>query len=220
MFCDKLKLEEFNLKQAYFDKLKEEKEKRKRRRLLDRGFRPPLPAEEEGMEPPPDPEIEDDPEDFDKEGHERQVMKMIYDSSKGFIIDGSWRDIPEGAINQNLQDLLFESRRVPEIVIILKCKEQTTFQRLINHDEIKAQYDRDMEARANERARIRAEDRDKFIEGLQSIPENPDEEGKSPEEIEAEIAKWDEDRDAEEEAADENDPDKPNLEERLEKERE
>ena len=49
----------------------EKKEKRKRARLLNRGFRPPPPAEEEGMEPPADPEIEDDPEDFDREGHER-----------------------------------------------------------------------------------------------------------------------------------------------------
>lgn len=72
MLCDKLKVDELNLKQDYLNKLKEEKEQRKRKRLLDRGFRPPLPAEEEGMEPPPDPEIEDDnPEEFDQAGHER-----------------------------------------------------------------------------------------------------------------------------------------------------
>lgn len=34
------------------------------------------------------------------------------------------------------------------------------------------------------------------------------------------MKKWDEERDAEEEANDENDPDKPNLEEMLEKEKE
>ena len=50
------------------------------------------------MAPPPDPEIEEDPEDFDKEGHERQVMQMIFDSNKGYIIDGTWRDLPEGAV--------------------------------------------------------------------------------------------------------------------------
>lgn len=178
MLCDKFKLEEFNLKQEYLNKLKEEKEKRKRRRLLDRGFRPPLPPDEEGMEPPPDPEIEDDPEDFDREGHERQVMKMIYDSSKGYVIDGTWRDLPEGAISQSLQDLLFESRRVPEIVIILKCKEQNTFKRIINFDAIKQEYDRLMEARAAEKKRVREEDREKFIEGLKGDEE------KTPEDIE------------------------------------
>ena len=99
MLCEKYKLEEFNLKEEYLNKLKEEKEKRKRRRLLDRGFRPPQPAEEEGMEPPPDPEIEEDPEDFDRETHEREVMKIIYDNSKGYVIDGTWRDLPEGAVS-------------------------------------------------------------------------------------------------------------------------
>ena len=95
MLCEKFKLEEFNLKQEFLAKLKEEKDKRKRRRLLDRGFRPPLPAEEEGGPNPPDPEIEDDPEDFDKEAHEREVMKEIFDSSKGYVIDGTWADLPE-----------------------------------------------------------------------------------------------------------------------------
>ena len=174
------------------------------------------------MEPPPDPEIEEDPEDFDKEGHEREVMKRIFDSSKGYIIDGTWRDLPEGAVSQNLQDLLFESRRVPEIVIVLKCKEQTTFNRIIKYDAIKAEYERLMEARANERKRIREEERAKFLETLKPAEpvEGNEEEQKSPEEIEAEISKWDEERDAEEEAADENDPEKPNLEEMLEKDRE
>lgn len=102
MLCDKFKLNEFELKKEYLKRLKEEKDKRKRTRLLNRGFRPPAPAEEEGMEPPADPEIEDDPEDFDREGHERQVMKMIFDSSKGYIIDGSWRELPEGAVGQSL----------------------------------------------------------------------------------------------------------------------
>jgi hypothetical protein len=102
LLCEKFKLNDFELKKEYLNKLKEEKEKRKRARLLNRGFRPPLPAEEEGQEPPPDPEIEDDPEDFDKETHERQVMKAVLDASKGLIIDGCWRDLPEGAIGQSL----------------------------------------------------------------------------------------------------------------------
>lgn len=127
MLCEKFKLNEFELKKEYLKRLAEEKDKRKRSRLLNRGFRPPLPPEEEGMESPPDPEIEDDPEDFDREGHEREVMKQIFDASKGYVIDGCWRDLPENAVSQNLQDLLFESRRVPEIVVILKCKESSTF---------------------------------------------------------------------------------------------
>lgn len=136
MICDKFKLEEFELKKNFLAKLKEEKEKRKRQRLLNRGFRPPPPAEEEGMEPPADPEIEDDPEDFDKKAHEVQVMKAIFDSSKGYVIDGTWRELPEGAIESSLTELLFESRRVPEIVVVLKCKEAATFDRVIDRTKV------------------------------------------------------------------------------------
>lgn len=81
MLCDKYKLTDFNLQQEFLEKLKEEKDKRKRQRLLDRGFKPPQPVEEEGEEPPVDPEIEEDPEDFDKEAHEKEVMKSILNSN-------------------------------------------------------------------------------------------------------------------------------------------
>jgi hypothetical protein len=141
-------------------------------------------------------------------------MKMIFDASKGLVIDGSWRDIPEGAIGQNLADLLFESRRVPEIVVILKCKEQTTFQRLIKTEEIKAEYNRLMELRAKERARVREEERQKRHAELKA------EEEKTPEDVAEAMAKWEEEQDAAEEAADEGDPDKPDLEAMLEKQRE
>jgi hypothetical protein len=97
MLCEKFKLNEFELKKNYLAKLDEEKEKRKRRRLLDRGFGKPAEPDEDGNIPP-DPEIEDDPEDFEKEAHEREVMKLIYDNQKGYVIDGCWRDLPEGRI--------------------------------------------------------------------------------------------------------------------------
>jgi len=62
--------------------MKTKKLERKRARLLNRGYRPPAPVEEEGAEPEPDPEIEDEPEDFDKTGHEKQLMQLIIDSEK------------------------------------------------------------------------------------------------------------------------------------------
>mmetsp|Transcript_9737 Transcript_9737/g.9478 ORF Transcript_9737/g.9478 Transcript_9737/m.9478 type:complete len:100 (-) Transcript_9737:128-427(-) len=98
MLCDKFKLEELNLKEEFLKKLASEKDIRRRRRLLDRGFKPREAPEEEGMEPPPDPEIENDPEDFDLPTHERDVLKMILDSSKGLVIDGTWSDLPEEAV--------------------------------------------------------------------------------------------------------------------------
>lgn len=167
MLSDKFKLPELNLREAYLSKLKEEKEIRKRRRLLDRGFRPSQPADEDTGEVPVDPEIEEDPEDFERETHEREVMKMIYDNAQGYIIDSTWRDLPEGAVAQNLQDLLFESRRVPEAVIIIKCKEKATFDRIINRTAIKAAFDRLMEVREAEKKRIRDEERKAFRDNLE-----------------------------------------------------
>ena len=48
-------------------------EQRKRLRLLQRGFKAPPPVEQ-GEEPEPDAEIEDDPEEFDRTEHERELM--------------------------------------------------------------------------------------------------------------------------------------------------
>lgn len=160
------------MKESYLAKLKEEKEKRKRRRLLDRGFRPPQPPDEEGGDPPPDPEIEEDPDDFDRETHEREVMKMIYDNSKGYIIDGTWRDLPEGAVQQPLQDLLFGSRRVPEVVVVLKCKEKATFDRLINREAIRAEFNRLMENREAEKKRLRDADRETYLQEVTEAVQN------------------------------------------------
>ena len=50
--------------------MKTEKDKRKRLRLLNRGFKA-IPPPEEGEEQQIDEEIENDPEDFDKEAHEK-----------------------------------------------------------------------------------------------------------------------------------------------------
>ena len=163
MLCDRYKLESFNLKDEFLKKLKSEKEIRKRRRLLDRGFRPPLPAEEEGEAPPPDPEIEDDPEDFDKEGHEREILRMILDANKGLIIDGTWNGFPEETVlavdGAGFANLLIEARVAPELVVILKCKEGPAFDRLIDSKAIKEEFNRLMKERAEAKQKRREEDR-------------------------------------------------------------
>ena len=73
-----------------------------------------------------------------------------------------------------------------------------------------------MEKRAADRLEERIKARGEFLATL----EGEGNEEKTEEDKQAEIAKWDEDRDAEEETAEENDPEKPNLEEMLEKDRE
>ena len=134
MICDKYKLEELYLRDEYMKNWETEKEKRRRRRLLDRGFRPPQPVEEEGEEAPVDPEIEDEPDDFDKEAHERDLMRMTLSSDKGLVLDGCWRDIPEEKVQTALPELMTESKRLPEILVILSCKADATFSRKIDHD--------------------------------------------------------------------------------------
>jgi hypothetical protein len=53
--------------------MKTKKEQRKRLRLIQRGFIAPPPVEQ-GEELEPDAEIEDDPEEFDRTEHERELM--------------------------------------------------------------------------------------------------------------------------------------------------
>lgn len=116
---------------------------------------------------------------------------MLYDNQKGYVIDGNWRDLPEGAIaHPNLHELLFESRRVPEVVIIMKCKEKATFDRCIDRQTIREAFDKLIEAREAEKAKVRAELRAEYEKTLRPQPnedgtmeEIPEEEIKSEEEI-------------------------------------
>lgn len=216
--CEKFKLDEFMLKQEFVKKQNEEKQKRKRARLLNKGFAPPSGFDEETGKPIPDPDVENEPESFNQEENDIEVMRSIMDASKGLIIDGSWRKMNEDdAPNAEAFDsLLVKSRRSPEIVVILRCSPETTFKRLIDYKGIKAEYDRLMEIRATERARVRAEERQKEEEKLRAEAAEKAEAGETVD-VNALLAEWDQNRDSEEKAADEGDADgKPNLETMLE----
>ena len=218
--CEKYKLDSLALKDIFLAKMKEEKEKRKRRRLLDRGFKA-LPPPEEGEEPPIDEEIENDPEEFDMEAHYKELFKMSMDANKGLIVDGTWNGFAEDstipADGPGYANLLIDSRRSPEVVIVLNCKEQESFKRLIDEEATKKEYDRLMEERTErikkEREAARKEKEQEILDGQK------DEEEKSPEEKKQEfdeaMAKWEEDRDAEEEANDEADEEKPDMEKMM-----
>jgi len=162
---------------------------------------------------PPDPEIDDDPDDFEREAHERDVLKSLLLGDLGLVIDGTWRDLPEDTVVQSQQDLLVESRRLPDLVIQLSCTEKSTFDRMIDKEGVQAVYEKQVADREEEKRKAREEDRAKKMEELKE-----NEEEKTPEEIEEEMKQWEEDRDAEDEAADENDPDAPNLERLMEEE--
>ena len=211
--CEKYNVPQFNLKDEFLAKLRAEKEERKRQRLLNRGFKAPEPVEDDDEEgPPPDPEIEDDPEEFDKEAHERDVLRSILDANSVLIIDGSWFDLPEDEVTMGITELLFEARRPPELVINLSVSEDKMLARLLNNDEIEGRYQELVDKRNEEKRQKREEDRQAKLEELQGDEE------KTPEEIESEMQEWDKERDEEEENDD--DPDAPNLEEMLTEEKE
>ena len=80
--------------------------------------------------------------------------------------------------------MLFESRRVPEIVIIIKCKEKATFDRCINREVIRDAYNQLMSAREAEKKRVRDEERAAYEEEIRKVEEGQeDEEVKTEEEI-------------------------------------
>lgn len=73
------------------------------------------------------------------------------DHSKGLIIDGTWNGFAEDQVVAGeggaFANLLIESRRAPELVIVLKCQEKNAFSRLIDEKSIRAEYERLMKER-------------------------------------------------------------------------
>ncbi len=86
---------------------------------------------------------------------------------------------------------------------------------MIDFDAIRAEYDRLMEIRAAERAKVRAEERQKEEEKLRAEATEKAESGEVVD-VEGLLNEWDQARDAEEKAADEGESEgKPNLEEMI-----
>ena len=167
-------MNEFVKKQA--DELKS----RQRKRLLERGFKGIPDPEDPADEKEPDVEILEDPDDFDKAAQDIKDLRGIIDVNKGLIMDGNWRPKGEDAEYQ-LPELLKNSRRMPEIVIILKCKEEVAIKRTMNdcEDDLKAEYERKMEEREEAKVKKRADDRAEKEQELKDAP--PEEEDMTPE---------------------------------------
>lgn len=108
--------------------------------------------------------------------------------------------------------MLTDSRRAPEIVIVLKCKEKSTFDRCIDDKKIRDEYEEDKKKREAEILAKREEDKKaKLVELEAENKQDPEsEDKKSPEEVEAiikaAIEQWEADRIEEDNAAYEADP--------------
>lgn len=109
---------------------------------------------------------------------------------KPTVMDGHWTTMPED-VEVNLADSLVEARRTPEVVIMLRCKEASTFKRCIDDVAIKAEYDKDVKAREEKDKAAFDKDRaEKLIEveaENKQDPETPEEDKKSDEEIKGAI---------------------------------
>lgn len=171
---------------------------------------------------------------------------MITESSKGLIMDGTW----QGGWPENLEkdgkvllkefappaskeegaayaQFLVDSRRVPEVVVILKCTEENSLKRMIDEEGIKKKYNDLMAKRAQATLEKRNKDREEKIKELdEAVKAAEGEEDKTPEDIEnmkkeneETMVQWEKDRDEEDRAAEEDDPEKPVLEDMLEAEK-
>mmetsp|Transcript_46063 Transcript_46063/g.61010 ORF Transcript_46063/g.61010 Transcript_46063/m.61010 type:complete len:262 (+) Transcript_46063:1389-2174(+) len=188
-----------------------------------------MPEPEDPDAPPEvDEEIVNDPEDFEKGDQDIKDLREIIDSEKGLIMDGNWRapikddfgfdeegadaaEAPE--VEYMIPDLLKNARRMPEIVVILKCKEDAAIGRNYADDEEALKNMLEAELAKREKKRVDAREQSKQ-EKLQELDE-ADYEEMSPAEIQAkkdeEMQAWEEARDEEEKEAEENDDNKPEL---------
>ena len=137
----------------------------------------------------------------------------MLDCKKGLIIDGNWRPKGEDAEYQ-LPDLLKNARRMPEIVVILKCKEEVSVKRNLDdcEEELKAEFEQKMKEREENKVKARQQAKEEKLQEL----EEADYEEMTPAEIEAkkkeDMDAWEEARDEQEREEDEADDEKPDLE--------
>lgn len=217
--CKKFKINSLDMKAEFLTLMNAEKEKRKRSRLLARGFKEPEPVDDPDAEQEPvvDEEIENDPPEFVENinKHYEELCQRIIPSSSALVMDGHWTTMPED-FEVNLADTLIEARRTPEVVIMLKCKEANTFLRRIDDNQIRLEYEADCKKRQEEMKA--AYDKDRAEKEAEVIAENKnpddmpedDENRKSEADIQAAVREamnaWDEERKAADEQALEDDP--------------
>ena len=73
-------------------------------------------------------------------------MKALFDPAKGLIIDGNWAGLPEETVDQPgvtlpLEQLLLDSRRMPEMIIVLRTKLDKTIDRCMDKQAIQDDFD-------------------------------------------------------------------------------
>ena len=145
-------------------------------------------------------------------------MHTLLQARKGLVIDGQWKANPEDENEIQptapIHTLLENARRMPEVVVVLNCKEEVSVARMLtdSEEDLKLEFEQKMQKREEDIKKQRDEARE---EKLKELEEQEHDEDMSPEDIEAlkkkEMEAWEEEKDAEEKENDENDEDKPDL---------
>ena len=149
------------IKSVMMERIQEEKLRRKEMRKLLKGFKPkPVPEDPAAVDPAApeeeDPEIVNEPEDFDKAKHEKEVFKEIIHGNNPQLLDGRWLELGEN-VSTPLVEMMHETRRVPEVVVYLQINKKRIIERLYKDEEIKSKYDKLMADRAAAKAKRKKE---------------------------------------------------------------
>eukprot|EP00828_Plagiopyla_frontata_P023696 TRINITY_DN3029_c0_g1_i10.p1 TRINITY_DN3029_c0_g1~~TRINITY_DN3029_c0_g1_i10.p1 ORF type:complete len:1472 (-),score=263.93 TRINITY_DN3029_c0_g1_i10:1139-5554(-) len=197
---EKYRISVMRLKEELLELLENEKEKRKRERKLNKGFKPKE-LDEEGKEIE-DQEILEENAEFDRRKHEIEMIELLFSGYQQILINGNFYDTEEDKVSTPLIELLTESKKLPEIVIMLRVNEKNFFSRQFDQREVKQEYDRLME----ERRIKKQEEKEEAKRAAQAAREEAGEENEEQNE---------EQEEQQQEEEEEEDPDAPKLEEMI-----
>lgn len=160
LVSENYQIESLALKNQYLNIVNQETFKRRKARLLRKGFTPREETEDPYDPLNDDPEIIEEDEEFNQALHEQNLMKNLLNGENPLVVNSRWFEVEEDKVSQNLTDLLFEARRLPEIAFILKASEESIIKRLLDTVGIEAQYNNIIEQRRLEKLRAKEEARE------------------------------------------------------------
>ena len=178
VLSEKYQLPVRNLRDEFVESVQQTKRERLKKRILRVGFKAPDAFDDDEDEynielpdPGEDPEVMDEAEDFDRDRHEYESMRSLLNGKDAAIMNGNWYDVDEDTVGQGMVDILFEGRRLPEVVILLQVDEVQMLTREFDESVIQRRYEDLMEERRRERAEAKERERQERIEAGEELEE-------------------------------------------------
>ena len=85
--------------------------------------------------------LDEEGEDYNAVDNDKAIFKSLFKPASPTIYDASWNGLEE-KISTPFIDLLSESRRVPNVMIVLKVTLKSIMDRLFDMEEIEVKYDK------------------------------------------------------------------------------